>query len=1197
MKRAGWQFWIDRGGTFTDVVARSPDGRISCRKLLSEDAARYPDAAVYAIREILGDTPIDEVAAIKMGTTVATNALLERSGLPTLLVTTRGFADALRIGYQNRPDIFARQIVLPQMLYRSVVEAQERIGANGEILESLDETSLRQELLTAISSGIDSAAIVFMHAWRNPEHEQAAARLARECGFGQVTASHEVGQLIRLVGRGDTAVADAYLSPLIRRYVGQVGAALGLEPGDERLMFMQSNGGLTAANRFRGKDAILSGPAGGVVGMARTAARAGLDRVIGFDMGGTSTDVSLYQGEYERDLDSEVAGIRIRAPMLKIHTVAAGGGSILRFADGRLQAGPESAGADPGPACYRRGGPLTVTDANVILGRVRGEYFPAVFGNQGNQELDTEIVSEKFSRLAELVSRETGIPTDPLSVANGFLSVAIETMANAIKKISTRRGHDLARFALNCFGGAGGQHACRVADAIGIEQILIHPLGGVLSALGMGLADIRAIRQRTIDRPLSEDALLRIQPVTEILCCEVAAELHDQGIDVARQLTRVRLLLRYAGTETALAQPIAAASTLRDSFESAHCRVFGFATPDREIVIDAVEVEGLGRTGTGEIGARPEGPAVGPVAHHPVTMADGRLDTPFFTREDLSAGQCIAGPAVITEATGTTVVEPGWNATVVYHGELLLERVRRRQQTRAAGTTVDPVRLEVFNNLFMHIAEQMGVALERTAQSVNIRERLDFSCAVFDAGGNLVANAPHMPVHLGSMGDSVRAVTRAHGDSLVPGDSYAINSPYAGGTHLPDITVVTPVFDGSGEQVLGFVAARGHHADVGGMTPGSMPPGSRHIDEEGVLFDSLLVVRNGRLRENAIRQQLSATRWPARNPEQNLADLKAQVAANERGIAELRNAMNHYGEKTVLAYMGHVQDNAEESVRRAIGALNDGQFAYALDNGLVIKVSISIDRENRSASVDFSGTSPQSDGNFNAPLPVCRAAVLYVFRTLVDEPIPMNEGCLRPISLHVPAGSLLDPVWPAAVVAGNVETSQCIVDTLYGALGVMAAAQGTMNNLTFGNEQHQYYETICGGSGAGPDFDGASAVHSHMTNSRLTDPEILESRYPVRVMRFAIRRGSGGKGASHGGDGVVREIAFLEPATVSILSNHRTVAPFGLQGGAPGLTGANALRRSDGSIVSLGATGTATVEPGDAVVIETPGGGGYGKPR
>ena len=1193
----GWQFWIDRGGTFTDVVARQPDGTLVTKKLLSENRGRYIDAGAQAVRELLAEYPAAGAAidAVKMGTTVATNALLERRGDRTLLVITRGFADALRIGYQNRPDIFARRIVLPELLYERVVEADERIDAHGQVLRVLDEAALEAELAAAHAAGMRAVAIVFMHGYRHPQHERTAAALAARVGYTQISTSHEVSPLMKLVSRGDTTVVDAYLSPMLRRYVDSVSREIGpsAEGGARRLLFMQSHGGLTDAARFRGKDAILSGPAGGVVGMARAAAAAGMSRVIGFDMGGTSTDVSLYDGEYERAWVSEVAGVRLRAPMMRIHTIAAGGGSILRFADERFQVGPESAGADPGPACYRRGGPLTITDANVRLGRIPAEWFPHVFGPDGDEPIDGEAAARAFDALATQVSEETGRPWSAEEVAEGFLRVAVENMANAIRRVSLQRGRDVTEYSLCCFGGAAGQHACLVADALGMSRVFIHPLAGVLSAYGIGLAELRSLRQRAVEAPLGSGAL---EEALAALAESACAELETQGVAASRIRVERRVQLRYAGTDTPLAVDYAGEDAMRAAFAAAHRSRFGFLL-DKPLVVEAASVEAIGDTEADF--EPPPVPAAGakavPISTLRVHVGGAWRDAPCHLRARLAPGHVLDGPAIIADAHSTTVVEPGWRAEITPRNDLLLVRRGARAGRARAGTHADPVMLEVFNNLFMHIAEQMGTVLESTAQSVNIKERLDFSCAIFDPQGRLIANAPHIPVHLGSMGESVASVLRRNAGRLAQGDVYMLNAPYDGGTHLPDITVVTPVLDAR-RRVLFVVASRAHHADIGGITPGSMPPASTSIDEEGVLFDNFKLIEGGRLRESELRERLGEGPFPARNVEQNLADLRAQAAANEKGVAELNKMIEHYRLDVVRAYMRHVRRNAEESVRRVIEVIRPGRFELELDTGQRVCVDISIDREARAARIDFGGSAPQGLNNFNAPKAVCKAAVLYVFRTLVQRAIPLNAGCLEPLEIVIPAGSLLDPRYPAAVVAGNVETSQCVTDALYGALGIQAGAQGTMNNFTFGNERHQYYETICGGAGAGPDYDGADAVHTHMTNSRLTDPEVLEWRYPVLIESFAIRRGSGGAGRHRGGDGVVRRILFREEMTASILSNNRRMRPFGLEGGEPGKPGRNGVLHPDGSFEELSSTASVRVLPGDVFVIETPGGGGYGAP-
>ncbi len=1208
----GWQFWIDRGGTFTDIVARRPDGAVLTHKLLSENPEQYPDAALQGIRDLLGvakgrPIPAEQVDAVKMGTTVATNALLERKGDRTLLLITQGFADALRIGYQNRPRLFDRHIVLPELLYERVVEVRERMSARGDVLLPLDSDHARAALRAAFDDGIRAVAIALMHGYRHHGHELALAELAREVGFTQISVSHQVSPLMKLVGRGDTTVVDAYLSPILRRYVDRVASEL----GDTRLMFMQSNGGLTDARLFQGKDAILSGPAGGVVGMARTAAMGGFDRIIGFDMGGTSTDVSHFAGEYERAFETVVAGVRMRAPMMSIHTVAAGGGSVLFFDGSRFRVGPESAGANPGPACYRRGGPLAVTDCNVMVGKIQPKYFPKVFGPESDQPLDDGVVRAKFQDLADEIAAATGKRQAPEEVAEGFLKIAVENMANAIKKISVQRGYDVTEYTLACFGGAGGQHACLIADTLGMNTVFIHPFAGVLSAYGMGLADLRAMRERAVEAVLDQALVVTLRGHLDLLEAEARDELRAQDLPESAITVLRKAHLRYQGTDTAIVVDFGGFDDMVAQFETQHRQQFGFAIPGRPFIVEAVSVEGIGATGRAEDPTYPRPDAAGaPHVLDRVRLFSGGAwhQACVYDRDAMHPGDAVAGPAVIMEATATTIVEPGWRAELSPKRHLVLRRALARPKQVAVGTEADPVMLEVFNNLFMSIAEQMGAVLANTAYSVNIKERLDFSCAIFDHDGNLVANAPHMPVHLGSMGESVRTVIRERAGRMTDGAVYVLNAPYNGGTHLPDVTVITPVFntlsrlrerDGPGEgegspEILFFVASRGHHADLGGITPGSMPPNSTTVEEEGILLDNLDLVRDGRFLEDEIRAVLAAGPYPARNPDQNVADLRAQVAANEKGVQELRNMVAHFGLDVVRAYMGHVQDNAEESVRRVIDRLSDGSFAYEMDNGAVVRATVTVDRAGRSARIDFAGTSGQLPDNFNAPSAVCRAACLYVFRTLVDDDIPMNEGCLKPLEIRIPARSMLNPHYPAAVVAGNVETSQVVVDALYGALGVMAAAQGTMNNFTFGNERHQYYETICGGSGAGPDFDGTDAVHTHMTNSRLTDPEVLEWRFPVLLESFSIRRGSGGGGGHKGGDGTVRRVRFLEPMTAAILSNRRRVPPYGLNGGDAGAPGHNTVERANGATETLPATGSAEMAPGDVFVIETPGGGGFG---
>ncbi len=1191
-----WQFWIDRGGTFTDVVGKKPDGTLVTHKLLSENPEQYRDAAVAGIRHLLGlkrgeaITP-EQVECVKMGTTVATNALLERKGERTLLVTTRGFRDALRIAYQDRPRIFDRNIQLPELLYSRVIEAKERVAADGAVVEPLDEAQLRNELKAAFDDGMRSVAIVFMHGYRYTDHELAAKRIAGEIGFPQISVSHEVSPLMKLVSRGDTTVVDAYLSPILRRYVEQVAGEM---PG-VKLFFMQSSGGLTDAHAFQGKDAILSGPAGGIVGMVRTAQLADFDRVIGFDMGGTSTDVSHFAGEFERAFETQVAGVRMRAPMMSIHTVAAGGGSILSFDGARFRAGPESAGANPGPACYRRGGPLAVTDANVMVGKIQPSFFPKVFGPAANESLDRDVVVGRFTEMAKAIELATGSKRTPEEVAEGFIDIAVGAMANAIKKISVARGYDVTRYTLQCFGGAGGQHACRVADALGMNRVFAHPLAGVLSAYGMGLADQNVIREAAIEQPLAS-ALASVAERLDALAGDAGNELRRQGVTGGEVQVHRRVHVRYEGTDSALVVPFGTAAQIQQSFEDAYRQRFAFLMNERRLIVEAVSVEAVG---AGDAPAEPRYPvaaaAQAPIAETVKLFSNGKWwDASLIVREQAKPGQFIDGPAIIAEKNATTVVEPGWQAKVTDLDHLVLERVQPREQRKAIGTTVDPVMLEVFNNLFMNIAEQMGLQLQNTAYSVNIKERLDFSCALFDADGNLIANAPHMPVHLGSMSESIKTVITGNAGRMQQGDVFVLNDPYHGGTHLPDVTVVTPVFDEKADSILFYVGSRGHHADIGGITPGSMPPFSTRIEEEGVQIDNVKLVDRGRLRDKEMLELLRSGAHPSRNPEQNLADLKAQIAANEKGVQELRKMVAQFGLDVVQAYMRHVQDNAEESVRRVITKLKDGTFTLPLDNGARIHVDIKVNAKDRSAVIDFTGTSNQLVNNFNAPKAVCMAAVLYVFRTLVNDDIPLNAGCLKPLQVIVPEGSMLNPRPPASVVAGNVETSTCITNALYGALGVMAAGQCTMNNFTFGNERYQYYETISGGSGAGPDFDGTSVVQTHMTNSRLTDPEVLEFRFPVRLESYEIRKGSGGEGKHRGGDGGIRKVRFLEKMTASILSNGRHTGAFGMAGGQASKPGINKVVRANGSVELLDHIGSTEMEPGDMFVIETPGGGGFG---
>jgi 5-oxoprolinase (ATP-hydrolysing) len=1231
---AGWQFWIDRGGTFTDIVARDPAGRLSTAKLLSENPERYRDAAVAGIRQVLGlapgaPIPPGTIDAVKMGTTVATNALLERKGERVLLLVNRGFADMLRIGNQARPRLFDLQVKLPDLLHERVAEIGGRVAVDGTELEKLDEAAARAALAAAFADGIRAVAIVMMHAWAHPAQEVRLGELAREAGFTQVSLSHRASPLPRIVPRGDTTVVDAYLSPILRRYVDQVALELNAvrSPGAEgegresagqhqpvKLYFMQSSGGLTDAAAFQGKDAILSGPAGGIVGAARTAESGGFQRIIGFDMGGTSTDVALYDGAFERAFETMVAGVRLRAPMMAINTVAAGGGSILSFDGARFRAGPESAGAVPGPACYRRGGPLTVTDANVMVGKIQPAHFPPIFGPGGDQKLDADVVREKFAVLAQQVAAATGTPQDPRAVAEGFLRVAVANMAAAIKQVSIQKGHDVTRFALQCFGGAGGQHACLVADELGMDTVFIHPFAGVLSAYGMGLADQSVIREAPVEAPLTQAAMRDLQARIDALRAEAEAELLRQGAAPAAGgpggfAARHQWRLRYAGTDTALPMDFPASpGTATDSadfappalFHAEHERRFGFAQRDRQIVVESLMVESFARgedVADTPLPAR-QGGAAAPVLEEVGIFAEGQeWHAPVIERTALRAGDRIPGPALIREANATTVVEPGWTAEATAQDHLVIRRTAPRVTRIAAGTErADPVMLELFNNLFMSIAEQTGAVLQNTSLSVNIKERLDFSCAIFDATGRLVANAPHVPVHLGAMGESVRTVIRTRGATLKPGDVVALNNPFNGGTHLPDITVITPVFDKAGAEILFFVGSRGHHADIGGLTPGSTPPGSKTLEEEGVVIDDFLLVDGGHLREAEFRALLAGATWPARSPDVNVADIKAQVAANEKGVQELRRAIAQFGLATVRAYMKHVMDNAEESVRRVLERLSDGEFATTIDDGTPLRVAVRVDRANRRAVIDFTGTGPQRPDNFNAPAAVCRAVVLYCFRCLVGEDIPLNDGCLVPLDIVVPEGSFLAPRPGAAVVAGNTEVSQMTCNALLAALGACASAQATMNNLLFGDAVYQYYETVCGGTGAGPGFPGTSAVQTHMTNTRMTDPEVLELRYPVRLEEFSIRRGSGGAGRWPGGNGSRRRIRFLRPMEAVIVASRRTVAPHGMAGGAPGAPGQQWVERVDGTLHPLKGQDRAALQAGDVLALETPGGGGWGTP-
>ena len=1201
-ERPKWQFWIDRGGTFTDIIGRSPKGDISTHKLLSENSTQYKDAAIQGIRDLLclkdeEDIPIDQIDSIKMGTTVATNALLERKGENTLLAISSGFADILRIGYQQRPKLFSLDIKLPDMLYSNIVEIEERIDINGKIIKKLDPIETKKLLKDAFDQGFKSIAIVLMHGYRHQSHEKQVSTIAKKIGFEQISVSHRVSPLMKIIPRGDTTVVDAYLSPILRRYVNQVKSALGpAQKGFGKLMFMQSNGGLTDANYFQGKDAILSGPAGGVVGMVKTGEKVGLDKLIGFDMGGTSTDVCHFNGEYERTLETKVAGVILRSPMMLINTVAAGGGSILHFDGSRYRVGPDSAGAYPGPACYRNGGPLTVTDCNVMLGKLNPEFFPKIFGPNANQNLDLSIVEKKFTALAKKISLETMKTVTPSAVAEGFLSIAVESMANAIKKISVQRGYDVSNYALSCFGGAGGQHACLVADRLGIKKIHLHPYAGVLSAYGIGLAESRKINDLAVELPLEKGVIDHLSKSFTKLHFDGKEDLVSQNLNENLFQYTDRVYLRYQDSDTSLAVKFENVEGMKLCFENTHRARFGFISPEKLVIIESIQAEVSCQSEQFESNIIIPNKIKTKTLTTQDVFINGKLEeTIFYNRDEIKPNEKLSGPAVIIEPTSTIIVEPGWEATLKESNDLILTRTQKIKRASAIGTSVDPIMLEIFNNLFMNVAEQMGMVLENTASSVNIKERLDFSCALFSPTGNLVANAPHVPVHLGSMSECIKTIIRENSSTMNPGDAFLINAPYNGGTHLPDITLIKPVFDDNNENVIFYVATRGHHADIGGTVPGSAPANSTHVKEEGVLIDNFTIVSKGVFLENEIYNLLSLAEFPARNIKQNIADLKAQVAAAEKGSQELIKVIKHYGLEVVHAYMGHVQDNAEESVRRVLDVLSDSSFTYKMDDGHQVVVSISVDKVNRTATIDFTGTSNQHPGNYNAPSSICYAAVLYVFRCLVDDEIPLNDGCLKPLNLIIPKRSMINPQYPAAVFSGNVETSQYIVDTLLGALGEFAASQGTMNNFIWGNDKVQNYETICGGSGASINQPGCSAVHTHMTNSRLTDPEVLEWRFPVQLESFSIRKNSGGKGLNMGGDGVDRRMRFLETMTVNIIAGHRKIPPYGLSGGESGALGENYVIHSDESVTRLGTKGQVEVGENDLFILKTPGGGGFGK--
>ncbi|MBX9952720.1 MAG: hydantoinase B/oxoprolinase family protein [Candidatus Obscuribacterales bacterium] len=1224
-----WEFWIDRGGTFTDVIGRSKEQPelLLVTKLLSESPGQYSDATLEGMRRTIAraerSNPAgseasesaeaillsDKIAVARMGTTIGTNALLQRRGDRCALITNRGFKDALRIGYQNRPDIFALSIKLPDMLFERAIELDGRFDACGNEIEPLDLADAEKQLKELLHCGIKSIAIIFMHAYRYDQHEKTIKDLALSIGFEQVSASSEVSPLIRFVSRGDTTVVDAYLTPLLNRYLRTV---TGMLPRS-RLYFMQSNGGLTPAMNFRGRDCLLSGPAGGVVAAARSAALAGYSHVIGFDMGGTSTDVCHFDGHFERTSETDIQGVKIRTPMMAVHTVAAGGGSILGFDGERCRVGPQSAGANPGPACYRRGGPLTVTDANLLLGRIQPKFFPSIFGDDHAQPLDMQAVKNKFAALTEQIasagagsqSPAQESPSTAEQVAEGYLKIAVEIMASAVRKISTQKGHDLDGSALCAFGGAGGQHACQIADELNIKTVLLHPLAGVLSAFGIGIADTVEIAQAAVEEEFNANNLLSLEKTKTELEAKATATLESHGLKSENLETSFGIHLRYRGSDAAIFVPLKSEAETRKTFETLHQKRYGFIT-EKPIVIESISAEVISRghdadCGSSHIARVGQTKAVDTV---PLFCAGQWQEAEVYVRSELTQAAKIEGPAIIAEETATTVVDPGWSARADKRGFLILEKVQRSENASAqldnSAIKADPIKLELFSNRLMSIAEEMGIVLQNTSHSVNIKERLDFSCAIFDRHGKLIANAPHIPVHLGSMSESVQSLMQEKGSALAPGDTFIINNPYLGGTHLPDITAISPVFAKRGDGMPSapdfFVASRGHHADIGGITPGSMPPASKHIEEEGVIFSHFHLAKEGQLNEDALRKELLSAKYPARNPDQNVADLTAQIAANRCGADALVRLCERYGLSVVESYMQFVRNNAASSVRKALGKISEGEFSAELDDGSRINVKVKIDRKNERVSVDFSGTSGQHQGNMNAPRAISKAALLYVFRTIVNDNIPLNDGCLEPVEFAIPEHCILNPQFPAAVVAGNVETSQILVDALYGAMNLMAAAQGTMNNLTFGDDELQYYETICGGAGAGADYEGSSAVHTHMTNSRLTDPEVLELRYPVLLEHFGVRQGSGGAGKNRGGDGSIRRLRFLKPMTVSILSQRRIAEPFGMHGGKPGKRGINKWIKKGGKEELLPGTVTVKVEAADSIQIETPGGGGWGAP-
>jgi len=1151
------------------------------------------EAPVLAIRFLLGlrlDQDIPPLA-LKLGTTRGTNALITRRGARTAFVTTRGFADILRIGYQNRPRLFDLTIEKPDPLFEAVVEIDERVATDGQVLLRPDSERIRSSLAHLRDRGIESLAVCLLNAYCQPQHERLVGQIAHEVGFAEISLSHQIAPLIKIVSRGDTTLVDAYLNPVLRSYVGDLRNALDRH-GASDIRLLTSAGGLASADQFVGKDSILSGPAGGVVGFSRVARAAGFERAIGFDMGGTSTDVSRYDGRFELEYETEKAGVRVVAPMMAIETVAAGGGSICHFDGVKLAVGPDSAGAEPGPACYGRGGPLTVTDVNFFLGKVLPDYFPF--------PLNRQAVRRRLEQLCKDIERASGKRYEPRELAAGFLKVANTNMANAIRSISIAKGYDPRDYVLVSFGGAAPQHACAVAGELGVRKILNHPDAGILSAYGIGLADVVRHRAEGVYREYSEETIRELDSVLLRLTDQARQEVIAEGVSPDRIEAIHSFDLRYKGLDAFLTVPAPTEGTYAQCYAREHRRRYGYVHEDRPLEIVAAKVEVVGRSSK----QLPRSRSVPPSSPQPVATAPVHFDgqtyqTSVFRRAELRAGDAILGPAIVVESVSTTVVDPGWNARMLTGGELLVEEETKGRKCPSISAQADPVMLEVFNNQFAAIAEQMGITLRNTASSVNIKERLDFSCALFTPSGDLVVNAPHIPVHLGAMSETVKHIVAAN-PRISPGDVFVTNDPYCGGSHLPDVTVVTPVHDTDGGRLLFFTASRAHHAELGGVSPGSMPPFSENLAEEGILIRDFKLVDAGRSRVDQLRELLTSGPYPSRSPNDNLADIAAQVAANQEGANDLVALVERYTLPVVEAYMGHIQEAAERKMRAALSRFADGrhEFVDHLVDGSPIAVAVAINGD--SAVIDFTGTGPVLPGNLNANRAIVTAAVTYCLRCLIHDDIPMNQGVLAPIEMILPECLLNPPRRDspeacAAVVGGNVETSQRVVDVLLGALNVAAASQGTMNNLLFGDDTFGYYETICGGSGATRNGPGADAVHTHMTNTRLTDPEVIEQRYPVRVKQFSIRHGSGGNGRHRGGDGVIRRLEFLRMLDVSILSQRRgSYASYGVEGGEAGALGRNALARHDGTEEALAGRAKFTARPGDVLSVETPGGGGWG---